>query len=193
MKETMKNLATAFCGESQARNRYTMYAKIASKEGYEKMADIFLETAEQEREHAGWLFKLMNALKEKGADPSPVKIEGEVPTVKATTIENLKSAIEGETHEYKSMYPDFAKVAEQEGLPDIARRLRMIGAAEKHHEERYTKLLKALEDGAFFKKSEKTWWVCKKCGFQHFGEEPPEKCPACDHERAYYSKKCEEY
>ena len=192
MNETIKNLATAFVGESQARNRYTIYAKIAKKEGYEEISRVFLETAENEREHAKWLFVLINKLKEKsGESLDDLKVEAEVPTVLGGTSANLKAAIEGEHYENTTMYPDFAKVAEAEGFPEIAARLRSIAKAEEHHEEHYKKLRANVEGGTVFKREEKTFWVCLKCGYVHEGEEPPEKCPSCDHPKDYFAVKCE--
>jgi rubrerythrin len=192
MNETIKNLAAAFVGESQARNRYTIYAKIAKKEGYENISRVFLETAENEREHAKWLFKLINKLKEKsGESLDDLKVDAEVPTVMGDTATNLKAAIEGEHYENTTMYPDFAKVAESEGFPKIAARLRAIAKAEEHHEEHYKKLRAEVEGGTAFKREEKTFWVCLKCGYVHEGEEPPEKCPSCDHPKAYFTEKCE--
>ncbi|MFC1598580.1 rubrerythrin [Patescibacteria group bacterium] len=196
MQETIKNLAKAFIGESQARNRYTLYAKVALKEGYEQISDIFLKTAEQEREHASWLFKLIKQLKEKQGNPEELNeltVEAACPTVYATTAENLKAAIAGENYEYTEMYPDFADVAEKEGLTDIAVRLRSIAKAENHHEERYLKLLKEVEAGTVFEKEEEVEWTCRKCGFVHKGKTPPKKCPSCDHEKEFYEIKCETY
>ncbi|MFN4132930.1 MAG: rubrerythrin [Candidatus Hadarchaeales archaeon] len=194
MKETIKNLANAFIGESQARNRYTFYAKIAKKEGYEQIAEIFLITAENEREHASWLFKLINELKKKSNENlDEIKVEAVAPTILGTTAENLRAAIAGENYEYTKMYPEFADVAEREGYRDIANRLRAIAKAEQHHEERYKKLLKEVEAGTVFKKEKEVWWVCRECGYTHFGKEPPEKCPSCGHDRSFYQIKCEEY
>lgn len=200
MENTIKNLAKAFVGESQARNRYTMYSKIAKEEGYEQIAEIFLITADNEREHASWLFKLINELKkkaaEKGGDLSEfneIRVDATVPTMYGTTIENLKAAIAGESYEYTTMYPEFAEIAEKEGLKEIAQRLRSIAKAESHHEERYKKILEQLEKGTFFRKDEDVWWVCRECGYPHFGKVPPEKCPSCDHPKAFYQLKCEEY
>ncbi len=195
MKKTLKNLSKAFIGESMARNRYTFYSKIAKKEGFEQIAEIFLVTAENEREHASWLFKMINELKKKTnekLDEINVEEVG-VPTTFGTTAENLKSAIAGENYEYTKMYPEFADVASQEGLPEVAARLRAIAKAEEHHEERYKKLLKEVEAGTVFKKDKDIWWVCRECGYVHFGKEPPERCPSCDHERSFYQVKCEEY
>ena len=194
MKNTIENLVKAFIGESQARNRYTFYAKIAKKEGFEQTAGIFLITAENEKEHASNLFKLINELKKKSSERlDEIKVEVVAPTVLGTTAENLKAAIAGENYEHTIMYPEFADVAETEGFPEIAKRLRAIAKAEEHHEERYKKLLKQVEAGTFFKKEKDVWWVCRECGYIHFGKEPPEKCPSCDHPRSYFQRKCEEY
>ncbi|MGC8812080.1 MAG: rubrerythrin [Candidatus Aenigmatarchaeota archaeon] len=194
MEKTIENLAKAFVGESQARNRYTFYAKVARKEGFEQIAEIFLITAENEREHASWLFKLINELKKKAKEkPEEIKIEASVPTTFGSTVENLKAAIAGENYEYTKMYPEFAGVIEKEGFPEIAKRLKAIAIAEKHHEERYKKILKEVEAGTIFKKEKEVWWVCRECGYVHFGKEPPEKCPSCDHEKSFYQIKCEEY
>ena len=154
MEETIKNLAKAFVGESQARNRYTFYAKVAKKEGFEQIAEIFLKTAENEREHASVLFKLINELKSKGGgEVGELKVEASVPTVLGNTAENLKAAIAGENYEHTQMYPEFAEAAEREGLQEIAARLRAIARAEQHHEERYKKLLREVESGTVFKLS----------------------------------------
>jgi len=194
MENTIKNLAVAFTGESQARNRYAMYSKIARKEGFEQIAEIFLITAENEKEHASWLFKLINELKKKSdANLDVIKVEADVPTTFGNTIENLKAAIAGENFEHTKMYPEFADIAEKEGFSEIAKRIRAIAIAEKHHEERFKKILKELESGTIFKKENKVWWVCRECGYVHFGTEPPEKCPSCDHEKSFYQIKCEEY
>jgi len=194
MEETIKNLAKAFIGESQARNRYTFYAKVAKKEGFEQIAEIFLLTAENEREHASWLFKLINELKNKSkVNIDVLNVEAEVPTNFGTTADNLKAAIAGENYEHTKMYPEFADIAEKEGLHEIAERLRAIAVAEKHHEERYKKLLKEVEAGTVFKKDKEVWWVCRECGYVHFGKEPPEVCPSCGHTKSFYQVKCEEY
>jgi len=194
MKNTIENLVKAFIGESQARNRYTFYAKIAKKEGFEQIAGIFLITAENEKEHASNLFKLINDLKKKSNERlDKINVEAVAPTVLGSTAENLKAAIAGENYEYTIMYPEFADVTEREGFPEIAKRLRAIAKAEKHHEERYKKLLKEVEAGTFFKKEKEVWWVCRECGYIHFGKEPPEKCPSCDHPRSYFQRRCEEY
>mgnify|MGYP005763944881 FL=1 len=192
MNKTVENLTKAFVGESIARNRYSMYASIAKKEGYEQIAEIFRLTSDQEKEHASQLYKMLVALQAENKFDS-VKIETEVPILRSTTIENLKAAISGENYEHEEMYPEFAKVADEEGLPDVAARLRAIAVAEVHHEERYKKILASLEAGEIFKKKEAVWWVCRECGYMHFGTEAPEICPSCDHARSYYQLKCEEY
>ncbi len=189
MEETYKNLAVAFIGESQARNRYTFYAKVAEKEGYKKVAEIFLLTAEQEREHAKHLFRLMNELRKKYGFKDP-KVEAVSPVVLGNTIENLKSAIRGETYEYEEMYPSFADVAESEGLIDIAERLRAISIAEKNHKERFQKLLDEIEKGEVWEKQEEVVWVCRKCGYMHKGKTPPETCPSCSHPKEYFEVRC---
>lgn len=194
MKNTIENLVKAFIGESQARNRYTLYAKVAKNEGFEQIAEIFLITADNEKEHASSLFKLINELKRKSGEKlDEVTVEAAAPTVLGSTAENLKAAIAGENYENTKMYPEFAGVAEKEGFPEIAERLRAIARAEKHHEERYEKLLREVEAGTFFKKERDVWWVCRECGYVHFGKEPPEKCPSCDHSKGYFQLKCEEY
>lgn len=194
MNETIKNLAKAFVGESQARNRYTMYAKIAQKEGYEKIGEVFLTTADQEKQHAKWLFRMINEIK-KGTSKSieEVTIDAEVPTMLGNTIENLKAAINGENYEHTNMYPEFAKKAREEGFQEVANRLEAISKAEEHHEERYTKILKEVEAGTFFKKEVDVEWVCRECGYVHTGTTPPELCPSCDHPQAFYEIKCENY
>jgi rubrerythrin len=194
MKNTIENLTKAFIGESQARNRYTFYASTARKEGYEQIAEIFEITAMNENEHAEWLMKMINQLKAKTADNyDEVKVEAAAPTVWGTTKDNLRAAIAGETYEFTTMYPEFARAARAEGYKDIAGRLESIGKAETHHGQRYAKLLAEVEAGTAFKKSEPVWWYCRKCGYMHFGAEPPAKCPACDHERSYYQVMSENY
>jgi rubrerythrin len=194
MTQTIQNLAKAFIGESQARNRYTFYAKIAQEEGYEQIAEIFLMTADNEKEHAHWLFKLINELKKKEeGDLSEILVEAAAPTIYGTTVDNLKAAIVGESYENTKMYPEFAATAQKEGFPDIAKRLGSISIAERHHEERYKKLLDVVVNGTVFKKEKAVFWVCRECGYVHFGTEPPEMCPSCDHKRSFYQVKSEEY
>jgi len=194
MLKTLECLAKAFIGESQARNRYTMYSKAARTEGYEQIAEIFLLTADNEREHAKKLFEAIQQLKKGSKEKlDELAVEAAVPTVLGTTAENLKAAIAGENYEHTKMYPEFAYVAQGEGYLEIAKRLRSIAVAETHHEERYKKILKQVEAKTVFKKDKEVWWVCRECGYMHFGKQPPEKCPSCDHVRAFYQLKCEEY
>ncbi len=193
MKKTMENLIKAFIGESQARNRYTLYAKAAKKEGYEQLSEIFLNTAENEREHAKWAMRMINGLKEIEEVPEEITVEAGASTVLGTTVENLKDTIAGEHHETTEMYPEFADLAEEEGLKEIADRLRSIGRVEEHHEKRFTQILKEIEAGTVFKKDKEVEWVCRKCGYIHVGMEPPEKCPSCDHPPKYFQIECEEY
>ena len=194
MRQTVENLAKAFAGESMARNMYISFSQIAKKEGFEQIAAAFQLTADNEREHASWSSKLTNALNAGAAEKlDGIKIDATVSTSLGNTAANLRSAIEGELHEATTMYPEFADVADSEGLPEVAKRLRAIGVAEAHHAENYKKMLAQVEAGTFFKKDQKVEWVCRECGYVHIGEEPPEKCPACDHDRAYYQLKCEAY
>jgi len=194
LNETIKNLVKAFIGESQARNRYSFYASIAKKEGFEQIAEVFLITAENEKEHASTIFKFINQIKKKtGEELNEIKVEVAAPTILGNTAENLKAAIAGENYEHTKMYPEFADVAEKEGYSDIAARLRAIAKAEKHHEERYRKILKEVEAGTVFKRDEDVWWVCRECGYVHYGKEPPERCPSCNHPKRYFQLKCEEY
>ncbi len=191
MKRTMENLAKAFIGESQARNRYTMYSKAAKKEGYVQLSEIFLITADNEREHAKWLMKMIQELKEGSLDD--IHVDAEAPLIFGTTLENLKAAIAGEHYENTEMYPEFADTAESEGLDDVAKRLRAIGHAEVHHEDRYTRILKQIEAGTVWKKDEEVEWNCAKCGYIHVGSEPPKKCPSCDHPTKYFEIRCERF
>ncbi|MBU1936487.1 rubrerythrin family protein [bacterium] len=177
--QTEKNLLTAFAGESQARNRYTYYAGQAKKEGLVQMAAIFEETANQEREHAKRLFKFLE-----GGD---VEIKASFPAgVIGTTLENLKAGAAGEHYEYTEMYPDFAKVAREEGFPNIATAFEAIAVAEKQHEKRFMTLASNLEAGRVFKRNGKVIWRCMNCGYLHEGEEAPSVCPACAHPQAHF-------
>jgi rubrerythrin len=192
-RKTIKNLAAAFIGESQARNRYTFYSSIAKKEGYEKIRYIFELTADQEKEHAKQLMRMINELKckaENVSDYDEIKVDAGCPTILRDTINNLKSAIAGENHEHTSMYPEFADIAEEEGYPEIAKRLRSIAKAESFHEERFQKALTELENNTVFKREEKTYWICRNCGYIHEGTEAPEVCPSCLHPQAYFEEKC---
>ncbi|WP_202318954.1 rubrerythrin [Archaeoglobus neptunius] len=181
---TLENLVKAFMGESMARNRYTFYAKVAKNEGYVFIQRVFLETAENEKEHAENLLKFIQQLR--GDKEEIVVDRAGAPVVWGTTVDNLKAAIAGEHYENTEMYPNFADEAEKEGYKDIAAKLRAIGVAEKHHEERYRRLLDEIEKGTFFKRDTETAWVCLECGYVHYGTEPPEECPSCGHPRAYY-------
>lgn len=191
--KTIENLAKAYVGECQARNRYTFYAKVALKEGYNQISDIFSETAEHEREHAKQLFVLIKELKKKHNINTEIIVETDVPTVYGNTKDHLEAAIAGENHEHTKMYPEFADIAEKEGMPEIASKLRAIAIAEKHHEERYKKLLENLNTNKLFKKDIEIVWLCMKCGYVHKGKEPPEVCPSCGHETNYFKVKDENY
>lgn len=184
--QTEKNLLTAFAGESQARNRYTYFASQAKKEGYVQMADIFTETANQEKEHAKRLYKFLEG--------GEVEISAAFPAgVIGTTLENLKAAAAGEHYEYTEMYPEFAKVAREEGFNDIAAAFESIAVAEKQHEKRYVDLAANIEAGRVFKRDEKTVWRCRNCGYLHEGNEAPESCPACAHAQAHFELLGENY
>ncbi|MBM3255847.1 MAG: rubrerythrin family protein [Candidatus Moranbacteria bacterium] len=177
--QTEKNLLTAFAGESQARNRYTYYASAAKKEGFEQISAIFTETADNEKEHAKRLFKFLEG--------GEVEISAGFPAgVIGATAENLKAAAGGENHEWTNMYPQFAKIAEEEGFTEIAEVFKSIAVAEKQHEKRYLGFLKNIEEGKVFKKDQPIKWRCRNCGFIHEGAEAPEKCPACDHPQAHF-------
>jgi len=177
--ETEKNILTAFAGESQARNRYTYFASKAKKEGFVQISSIFEETANQEKEHAKRLFKLLE-----GGD---VCIQGDFPAgVIGTTVENLKVAADGENHEHTSMYPDYAKVADEEGFNEIASIFRSIAVAEKQHEKRFRDLARNIERGVVFSRSEDITWRCRNCGYLHNGKSAPNRCPACDHPQAHF-------
>ncbi len=180
--QTANNLMHAFAGESQARNRYTYWASIAKKEGYVQIANIFEETANQEKEHAKRLMKLMN----EDLKGESISVNGEFPVLMGTTLENLKLAAQGENEEWADMYPSFAKVADEEGFTKIANIFRSIAIAEKMHEDRYLKLAANLENGTVFKKNEKVLWKCNNCGYVVEALEAPERCPACDHPQAHF-------
>ncbi|NMB57273.1 rubrerythrin family protein [Candidatus Beckwithbacteria bacterium] len=193
MKQTILNLTKAFIGESQARNRYTYFAKVAQKEGYELVGEVFTLTAEQEKIHAKRLFEHIQELKKKERNLKEIKVEAEAPTIFGTTEENLKAAMAGEHYEYSKMYPEFADIAQKEGFPIIAARMRAIAVAEKHHEDRYKTLLKRIETKEMFKRKKKTVWICRECGFLHEGLEAPKVCPACSHPQAFYQVRNEDY
>ena len=171
--QTEKNLMEAFAGESQARNKYTYFSSVAKKEGYEQMAALFLKTAENEKEHAKMWFKELNGI--------------------GSTEENLKVAADGENYEWTDMYENFAKTAEEEGFPELAFKFRMVGAIEKHHEERYRALLKNIEMKEVFEKSEVKIWECRNCGHIIVGTKAPEMCPVCSHPKSYFEINAENY
>jgi rubrerythrin len=177
--QTEKNLLTAFAGESQARNRYAFFASKAKKEGYEQISGIFHETAENEKEHAKRLFKFLEGGTAEISASFPAGVIGE-------TKDNLKGSAEGENHEYTTMYPEFAKIAEEEGFSDVASAMRSIANAEKQHEKRYLGLLDNLNNNTVFMKDEIVKWRCRNCGYIHEGNEAPEECPACAHARSYF-------
>ena len=177
--KTEKNLWEAFAGESQARNKYTYFASVAKKAGYEQIAAIFLETADQEKEHAKRMFKWLEG--------GMVEITASYPSgVIGTTLENLKAAAAGENEEWSLDYPKFADIADEEGFPAIAKMYREIAIAEKGHEERYLALAKNVEEGKVFVKDEEVTWQCRNCGYIHTGKEAPKVCPACAHPQAYF-------
>ncbi len=179
---TERNLMQSFAGESQARMRYTYFSSVAKKEGYEQISAIFMETAEQEKEHAKKFFKYLEG--------GMCEITASFPAgVIGTTAENLKAAAEGENEEWTSLYPEFAKIAEEEGFMDIAATFRMVSVAEAAHEERYRTLLGRLESNTVFEREEEIEWQCRNCGYVHKGKNAPKACPACAHPQAYFEPK----
>ncbi len=184
--QTEKNLMNSFAGESQARMRYTYFSKQAKKEGYEQIAAIFQETANQEQEHAKRMFKYLEG--------GMVEITAAFPAgVIGTTAENLKAAAEGENEEWSNMYPKFADIAEEEGFKEIATMYRMVAKAEAIHEEQYLKLLKHVSDGTVFTRDEEIEWQCRNCGYVITSKKAPKKCPACLHDQAYFEPKNNKY
>ena len=173
--KTEKNLQEAFAGESMARNKYTYFASKARKEGYEQIAAIFEETAQNEKEHAKLWFKLLEG--------------GEI----KDTMANLHEAAEGENYEWTDMYEKMAKEADEEGFPQIAAKMRMVGAVEKHHEERYRRLIQNIEDGLVFSREGDTIWVCRNCGHVHVGKKAPGVCPVCAHPQSFFEIKAENF
>ena len=171
--QTEKNLQAAFAGESQARNKYTYFASVAKKQGFEQIADLFLKTANNEKEHAKMWFKELSGI--------------------GDTAENLLAAAEGENYEWTDMYEDFAKTAEEEGFTELAHKFRLVAAIEKHHEERYRALLHNVETAEVFKKSEIKVWECRNCGHIVVGKEAPEVCPVCNHPQSYFEIHAENY
>jgi len=184
--QTEKNLLAAFAGESQARNRYTFYASKAKKEGYVQIANLFQETADNEKEHAEVFFKHLQG--------GEVDIMAGYPAgVIGTTAENLLAAAEGEKMEWGTLYPDFAKTAEDEGFPEVAESFRQILKVEAYHEKRYRKLYDNVCNGTVFKKEKTIKWKCSNCGYVHEGPEAPKVCPACKHPQSYYEQWVENY
>ena len=171
--QTEKNLEAAFAGESQARNKYTYFASVAKKQGFEQIADLFLKTANNEKEHAKMWFKELNGI--------------------GDTAENLLAAAEGENYEWTDMYEDFAKTAEEEGFTELAHKFRLVAAIEKHHEERYRALLRNVETAEVFKRSEIKVWECRNCGHIVVGKGAPEVCPVCNHPQSYFEIHAENY
>jgi len=176
---TEKNILTAFAGESQARNRYTYFASQAKKDGYVQIQEIFSETADQEKEHAKRLFKLLEGGEVEVAAAFPAGVIG-------TTIDNLKEAAAGENYEYTDMYPGFAKIAVEEGFAEIAEIFTAIAVAEKQHEKRYLALAANIANNTVFKKKQSVVWRCRNCGYLHQGDSAPEECPACAHAQAHF-------
>ena len=171
--QTEKNLEAAFAGESQARNKYTYFASVAKKQGFEQIANLFLKTADNEKEHAKMWFKELNGI--------------------GDTAENLLAAAEGENYEWTDVYEDFAKTAEEEGFTELAHKFRLVAAIEKHHEERYRALLRNVETAEVFKRSEIKVWECRNCGHIVVGKEAPEVCPVCNHPQSYFEIHAENY
>jgi rubrerythrin len=183
--KTEKNLLTAFAGESQARNRYTYFASKARAEGFEHIAGIFEETADNEKEHARRFFKFLEG--------GEVEISAAFPAgVIGTTKENLVAAANGEQYEHTKMYPDFSAIAKEEGFPEVAAAFRAVAVAEKAHEARYRKLHETVAEGTVFKKEKVVRWKCRNCGYIHEGKTPPAKCPACEHPEAFFEEETTE-
>ena len=183
---TEKNLLDAFAGEAQARNRYTFFASVAKKEGYEQIAGVFEETANQEKEHAKRFFKFLEG--------GMVEITAKYPAgMIGTTAENLKAAAEGEHEEHAVLYPEFAKIAAEEGFPKVAATFLAVAQVEAEHEARYRKLLDRVEDGKFFERDEEILWQCRNCGYITKGKKAPELCPACLHPKAFFEEKKNNY
>ncbi len=186
--QTEKNLLKSFAGESQARNRYTYFASVAKKEGFEQISGIFTETADNEKEHAKVFFKYLNDINE------PLEITATYPAGKiGTTEENLLHAANGEKEEWSALYPEFEKTARKEGFPEIADSFKEIAEVEEQHEKRYRKLLQNVHKHEVFVKNGVVYWKCRNCGYVHKGKDAPKICPACKHPQAYYELLCENY
>jgi rubrerythrin len=187
--KTAENLMKSFAGESQARMRYTFYAKTAGKEGFKQIEEIFLETADNERMHAKLFYKHLVAALDGGA----VDIQATYPVALDSTVKNLEYAAGGEKEEWSALYPEFARVADEEGFADVARTFRGIATVEKRHEARYRKLLENVRTQQVFRKDKKVQWKCRECGFVCESGEAPEKCPVCDHSRDHFELFVENY
>jgi rubrerythrin len=184
--KTEQNLLKAFAGESQARNRYELFMRAAQKEGYEQIAAIFQETADQEKEHAKRFFKFLEG--------GMTEITASYPAGKiGTTLENLKASADGEKEEWTELYPVFAEVAKEEGFPEVSVAFKMIAKVEQEHERRYRKLVKNLEDGTLFLKDGKVWWKCRNCGYVYEATNALDMCPACQHSKAFMELRGENY
>lgn len=184
--KTEQNLLKAFAGESQARNRYEFFSKVAREEGYQQIANIFQKTADQEKQHAKRFFKFLEG--------GEVEITASYPAGKiGTTVENLKASAMGENEEWTLLYPEFAKIAQEEGFPQVAQAFKLIAKVEAEHEKRYLKLLQNILDGTVFKKGEKVKWVCSNCGYVHEGEKALDNCPACLHPQSFFELMEENY
>jgi rubrerythrin len=184
--KTEQNLLKAFAGESQARNRYTYFASVAKKEGYEQIAAVFIETADQEKEHAKRFFKFLEG--------GSVEITATYPAGSiCTTAENLKAAADGENEEWTDLYPEFARIAEEEGFKKVAVAFKMIAKVEAEHEARYRTLQARVEEEKVFEREVEIEWQCRNCGFTHKGKKALENCPACEHPKAYFEPKKENY
>lgn len=184
--KTEQNLLKSFAGESQARSRYTFFSSIAKKEGYEQIAAVFLETAEQEKEHAKKFFKYLEGGMVEITACYPAGIIG-------TTAQNLKAAAEGENEEWGELYPEFARIADEEGFPQIANTFRQIAKVEAEHESRYRTLLARVAECTVFERHEEIEWQCRNCGYVYKGKKAPVKCPACEHPQAYFEPKKNNY
>jgi rubrerythrin len=187
--KTAENLLKAFAGESQARNKYTYYSSVAKKEGYVQISNFFMETADNEREHAKRFLKFLN----ESMKDIPIEITASYPVGLGDTKSNLLSAANGENEEWTELYPEFAKIADEEGFSEIAKAFRKIAEVEKHHEARYRKLLQNIENEEVFKKKESTHWKCLNCGYIHEGPQAPEICPACVHPRGHFEVLAENF
>lgn len=189
MSRTLENAANAFVGESQARNRYTFYAAAARKEGHESAAELFLALAEQERVHAGVLYRMLSAIIKRKGYKGPLKTVADVPVAFGSTAENIEASMKGEGHEHLDMYPAFAEEAAAEGESEAEVRFRSLAAAEHHHEERLRAELEKLKGGSAGRKAQDAdEWVCRKCGYPHKGDKAPDVCPLCGHPESYFEK-----